>query len=54
MYMSEGTGILVERGGRHTLRFERFLSHSRGRVWRAIAAEDELSTWFPARMVGDR
>ncbi len=54
MSMSEGTATLGERGGRHTLGFERFLSHSRERVWQAIAEEDELSSWFPARMVGGR
>ena len=54
MDVSEGTATLGERDGRHTLRFEGFFSHLRERVWQAIAAEDELSSWFPARMAGDR
>ena len=54
MNESEGTGTLEERGGRYTSRFERFLGHSRERVWRAITSEDDLSAWFPARMVGER
>ena len=54
MNESEGSGTLEEQGGRYMLRFERFLGHSRERVWRAITSEEELSAWFPARMVGER
>ncbi len=52
--MSEGEGTLRQQGERHCLRFERFLSHSPDKVWRAITEDDELAAWFPARIVGAR
>lgn len=54
MNKSAGSGILGEQGGRQVLRFQRFLGHSRKRVWRAITSENELAAWFPASMAGDR
>jgi uncharacterized protein YndB with AHSA1/START domain len=52
--MSDGNGTLGQDTGRYFLHFERLLSHSPERVWQAITEEDELSAWFPARMVGPR
>ena len=52
--MSDGKGTLGQKAGRHSLRFERLLSHSPERVWRAITEDDELSAWFPARIAGLR
>ncbi len=52
--MSDGKGTLGQHGKRHTLRFERLLSHPPDRVWRAITEDADLSAWFPARIVGAR
>ncbi len=47
-------GRLVEIDGRPALRFERRYAHPIERVWRAVTEPDELSSWFPAAVVGDR
>jgi len=39
--------VLLERDGRSVLRFERELSQSRERVWRALTAREELLAWHP-------
>jgi uncharacterized protein YndB with AHSA1/START domain len=44
--MIDGTLATVD--GRPTLRFERALTHSIERVWRAISEPAELERWFPA------
>lgn len=44
--MNEGTYETVN--GRPALRFERRLSHSVHRVWRAVSDPAELGQWFPA------
>ncbi|MEW9552663.1 SRPBCC domain-containing protein [Nonomuraea sp. NPDC050783] len=44
--MTEGTLETID--GRPALRFERTLSHSVERVWRAISTPAELERWFPA------
>jgi uncharacterized protein YndB with AHSA1/START domain len=36
--------------GRPTLRFERRLKHSPGKVWQALTEPDDLATWFPANV----
>jgi uncharacterized protein YndB with AHSA1/START domain len=41
-------GTLKTIGGRPALRFERHLSHSVERVWRAVSDPAELERWFPA------
>jgi uncharacterized protein YndB with AHSA1/START domain len=43
-------GRLETIDGRPALRFERSLSHSVERVWRAITDPDELEAWFVARL----
>lgn len=42
------TGTLETIGGRRALRFERHLSHSTQRVWRAVTDPAELGRWFVA------
>jgi uncharacterized protein YndB with AHSA1/START domain len=47
-------GELVElEGNRVGVRFERRLSHSPERVWRAITEADELAKWFPDTIEGE-
>jgi uncharacterized protein YndB with AHSA1/START domain len=48
--------VLLERDGRSVLRFERELSQSRERVWRALTERDELQAWHPTpfELAGDR
>ena len=41
-------GTLETTNGRPTLRFERSLTHSIERVWRAVSDPAELERWFPA------
>ncbi|MEV4805425.1 SRPBCC domain-containing protein [Nonomuraea sp. NPDC049421] len=41
-------GTLQKIDGRPALRFERKLSHSIERVWRAVSVPAELERWFPA------
>jgi len=45
--MPEEHAVLLERGGRSVLRFERSLPHSRERVWRALTERKELAAWHP-------
>jgi hypothetical protein len=47
-------GTLETRDGRPVLRYERHLAHPIETVWRAITDPDELSTWFPTNVDGDR
>jgi uncharacterized protein YndB with AHSA1/START domain len=41
-------GTLETVAGRPALRFERVLTHSVERVWRAVSVPAELERWFPA------
>lgn len=52
--MSEGNGRLLDHSDKHSLRFERLLTHPPERVWRALTEDDELALWFPARIDGAR
>jgi uncharacterized protein YndB with AHSA1/START domain len=45
-------GTLTKHGDLWQLRFERPLTHPRERVWRAITDEQDLSAWFPDRIIG--
>jgi uncharacterized protein YndB with AHSA1/START domain len=45
--MPDDHAVLIERDGRHVLRFERLLDHPRERVWRALTEADELQAWHP-------
>jgi uncharacterized protein YndB with AHSA1/START domain len=47
-------GALHHQGTLHSLRFERRLSHSPEKVWRALTENSELAHWFPARIDGAR
>ena len=50
-------GELIElEGDRVGVRFERRLTHSPERVWRAVTETEELAKWFPARpeIAGER
>lgn len=47
-------GTLTKRGDQVELRFERRLSHSPEKVWRALTDSQELAHWFPARIEGAR
>ena len=42
------SGTLIEIDGRPALHFERTLTHSVARVWRAVTEPDELAQWFVA------
>jgi uncharacterized protein YndB with AHSA1/START domain len=46
--------ILIERDGRKTIRFERRLQVGIERVWRAVTDPDEMRSWFPSAVVGER
>lgn len=45
---------LIDRDGEPTLRFERRLPAPLDRVWRAVTDPDEMRSWFPAGVVGER
>jgi uncharacterized protein YndB with AHSA1/START domain len=45
--MTDRHAVLLERDGRTVLRFERELSHTRERVWRALTERGELEAWHP-------
>ena len=47
-------GTLVEIDGRPAIRFERRFAAPVDRVWRAVTEPDELRSWFPARVEGER
>jgi uncharacterized protein YndB with AHSA1/START domain len=47
-------GTLHEKDGRYVVRFERRLAHPPEKVWRAITDPDQLASWFPADIEGDR
>lgn len=47
-----GTVLRADDGLR--LRYVRRLTHSRKRVWRALTESDELRSWFPCDIVGER
>ena len=46
--------VLIDRDGRPTIRFERKLTASVERVWRAVTEEDEMRAWFPSAVQGER
>jgi uncharacterized protein YndB with AHSA1/START domain len=52
--MNDGKGTLRQDSERHTLGFERVLTHPPERVWRALTEGDELAVWFPAKIEGSR
>ena len=52
--MNDGKGTLHEDADRHCLQFERILAHPPEKVWRALTENDDLATWFPARIEGAR
>ena len=52
--MNDGKGTLQDHSSNHSLRFERLLTHSPERVWRALIEDEDLARWFPARMEGPR
>jgi len=45
--MPDKHAVLTERDGRSVLRFERELSQTRERVWRALTDRGELEAWHP-------
>jgi uncharacterized protein YndB with AHSA1/START domain len=45
--MPDEHAVLLERDGRHVLRFERLLEHPLERVWRALTDPGELGAWHP-------
>lgn len=47
-------GQIERDGDRITLHFERELSHSPERVWRALTESDQLRHWMPCDIVGPR
>jgi uncharacterized protein YndB with AHSA1/START domain len=47
-------GQLEEVDGAWRLRFTRKLPHPPEKVWRALTEPDQLSTWFPTTIEGDR
>lgn len=47
-------GEVLRDGDTVGLRFERLLSHSPERVWRALTASDQLQHWLPVDIVGER
>lgn len=40
--------------GRWRLRFTRTLSHSQAKVWRALTEPEQLASWFPTTIEGER
>jgi uncharacterized protein YndB with AHSA1/START domain len=46
--------VLIDRDGHPTLCFERRLSAPVDRAWRAVTDPDEMRSWFPAAVVGER
>lgn len=51
---NQDMGEVIRDGGRRGLRYERRLSHSPDKVWRAITESEHLRQWFPADIVGER
>jgi uncharacterized protein YndB with AHSA1/START domain len=47
-------GEVLRDGGAVGLRYERHLSHSVERVWRALTDSDQLRHWLPVDLVGER
>jgi uncharacterized protein YndB with AHSA1/START domain len=47
-------GTLVTIDGRPALRFERRYRQPVDRVWRAISDPEEMATWFPSNVEGER
>ena len=50
----EQLGTLAEEGDHWRLIFTRFLPHPHERVWRAVTEPEQLSAWFPQKIVGER
>lgn len=46
--------VLIDRNGPPTIRFERRLASAPERVWRAVTDEDEMRSWFPSAVQGER
>jgi uncharacterized protein YndB with AHSA1/START domain len=47
-------GTILHEPDRLGVRYVRRLAHPRSRVWRAITESDDLRSWFPADIVGER
>ena len=47
-------GQLDRAGERAVLRFTRRFAHAPDKVWRALTEPDQLATWFPSTIDGDR
>jgi uncharacterized protein YndB with AHSA1/START domain len=47
-------GSLEQVGGQWKLSFVRNLSHPPHRVWSALSEPEELATWFPTEVIGER
>lgn len=54
MTAEDPLGEVLRDGDTVGLRFERLLSHSPERVWRALTASDQLRHWLPVDIVGER
>jgi uncharacterized protein YndB with AHSA1/START domain len=52
--MSDDLGTLTTAGDAWTLTFTRRLAHPREKVWRAVTDPDQMRSWFPDRMEGER
>ena len=46
--------VLIDRDGHPTIRFERRLGAPLDRVWHAMTDEDEMRSWFPSAVQGER
>ena len=46
--------VLIDRDGHPTLCFERRLTAPVDRVWHAVTDPDEMRSWFPAAVIGER
>ena len=47
-------GVVLHDGETVGLRYERHLSHSVERVWRALTDSDQLRHWLPVDLIGER
>lgn len=54
MTSSHPLGEVLHDGGTIGLQYERHLTHSVERVWRALTESDQLRHWLPVDIVGER
>jgi uncharacterized protein YndB with AHSA1/START domain len=52
--MTDDLGTLSRSGDRWTLTFTRRLAHPPEKVWRAVTDPEQMASWFPDRMEGER